>query len=224
MPLVSAAVWQQYTGQTVAGPDLTAVTAWCAAVDAGIQEYLRPYYPEPRTVTLYLDAPPARDLLVPAVPIRSIQALYLNPQAEGVDGRFTAATLQVAGVDYELIRDDPVTGWSRSGRIRRLGPRLWASGWSRDRPHQLAPSLVPAVRGAIKLIADVGPTQTPHDIIAAAVTAVSLLYNRRHSGYPLASESWNGYSYAQTIPAAAAALRSPDVQAVLDRYRPVPLA
>lgn len=223
MPLVSAAVWQQYTGQTVTGPDLTAVTAWSAAVDAALQHYLRPYYPEPQTVTLYLDAPPARDLLVPAVPIRSVTALYLNPRAEGVDGRFTSTTLQTAGVDYELVRDDPVTGWSRSGRIRRLGPRLWATAWLRERPYQLAPSLQPA-RGAVKLIAEVGPAQTPADIIGAAVQAVTMLFRRRPMGYPMTSESWNGYSYNTALPAVQAALQAPDVLAVLERYRPVPLA
>jgi hypothetical protein len=219
MAIITASIWTQYTGLAVSGPDLVAVEAWCGAVDAAIRRYLRPYYPEPQTVTLYLDAPPTDVLLVPAAPIRDINELYLNWLAEGVDSRFTPETLLTAGTDYELLRDDPATGWSLSGKVRRLSMRPWGLGWSRERPFQLAPSSR-SVRGAVKLVADVGPTEVAADIVGAAASAVTALWRRRQSAWPTSSESWNGYSVSYSTPAIQAAIQSPDVLAVLDHYKP----
>jgi len=217
VPIVNATSWQQYTGQTLAGADLTACTAWCGAVSAAIERMLWPLVVEPVTRTDILDAPPHRDLVLRHRPVRSITELRYNAFADGVPSRFDPTTTLIAGEDYELVVDDPGAGLSRCGIVRRLGGRVWGvTRWGS--PGTLAPRLH-GIRGAVQVTADVGFPATPDDILAAAVMAVTLCFRRRALGTPTTSESWNGYSASWSPQlVATAAVQSPDVLALLQPY------
>lgn len=217
MAIVSASTWQSWVNQSVTGGASTSIAAICTAVDAAIKRMLLPYLPESATVTdEILDAPPTRDLILRRRPVRSITSLYYRADADGVAANFTSDYLLTAGTDYGLFIDDPVNGWSQSGIVRRLGA-VWGCGWYRA-PTTLAGRLEP-VRGSIKVTYAAGPTSVPSDIEAAAVLAVSLLYNRKEQGAPFASESWNGRSQSLAGQHLAdSALNSPEVLALLRPY------
>jgi len=215
--VVDATFWQQYTGQTLAGPDVAACQLWCEAVSAAIERMLWPLVVEPVTRTDILDAPPHRDLVLRHRPVRSVTWLQFNPFADGVPSRFGPTHTLVAGEDYELVVDDPGAGLSRCGIVRRLGGRVWGvTRWGS--PGTLAPRLH-GIRGAVRVEAAVGFLTVPEDIRAAAVTAVTLCWNRRRLGTPVTSESWNGYSASWSPQlVATAAVQSPDVLALLRPY------
>lgn len=224
MAIITPSVFASYTGQTYTGADLVALTNWCNGVDATIKRLLKPYVPEPTTLTdLILDAPIGNILLLPAIPVRSITSLYLRPGANGVVADFETEDLLTAGDDYFLPLDSPVESYSLSGRVLRRGASSW--GVERRRPvGRLADTLDPH-RGAVKATFDAGPTSVPHDILAAAVSAVALMFSYRTTGVPLSSESWNGRSESNSGPfTSEAAVNSPNVLAALRPYRQVGIA
>lgn len=221
MAILTVADYQTITGQTLTGAELAAATAWCAAASAAIARMLLPFSAEAVTVTSEIyDAPPALDLLLSRRPVRSITSIYYRPDANGVVANFTSEYLidNTDGDEYQLWVDDPVTGWSNAGIVRRIG-----SAWGYSRivyPDRLAATLTKE-RGSIKITYAAGTTTVPADIQAAAVLAVSLLMRRKATGAPVVSYSLDGesISYASQF-TADAAVRSPDVMAMLSPYLP----
>jgi hypothetical protein len=221
MAILTAESWISYTTTTVTGGDLASIRAWCGAVSSALVQMLKPFHPEPITVTdAILDAPPSRDLILPVRPARSITSVYYRPDAYGVVANFTSTYLinNDDGDEYQLLIDDPVNGISRSGILRRIG-RVW--GWSNiTRPGRLASTLEPE-RGSIKVTYTAGPAAMPPEVEAAAVLAVSFLYDMKKTGKVLVSESWNGWSGSYSGPATTAGvLNSPDIQSMLAPYLP----
>ena len=192
MAVVTRSLVTEYSGTTFTGADATSVDAYCAAVDAAIKRLLKPYYPEPATVTLYCDAPPSDVLLLPYRPVRSITSIYYRSDGNGVSANFTSDYLidNTDGDEYAL-RLDPITSENGVGDVLRIG-RLWGGRYVSP-PERLGWKLEPEP-GALKITAAVGPASVPKDIEAAAVLAVQLLYEARETGIPMSSSSWNGYS------------------------------
>jgi hypothetical protein len=218
MPIIDPDTWQSATGVSATGSDLTALAGWTAAVDAAVRKMIRPFLPDPQTLTLYLDAPPTNKLISPVVPIRSITSIHLRYDGAGVDANYTEDYLLAAdGTEYALPLDWQPEGYSRAGIVYRRGSSAW--GYERRYPAgRLAPATDPN-RLAIKLVGAFGPASVPDDIVAAATIATTLLYSRRETGVPLNSESWNSYSYGASGPfTAAAAVATPDVLALLAPY------
>lgn len=218
MAIICADTWMDATGVSATGDNLTALAGWCAAVDAAVKKLIRPFLPEPQTLTLYLDAPPTNKLILPVVPVRSITSIHLRYDGAGVDANYTSDYLLAAdGTEYALPLDWQPEGYSRSGIVYRRGVSVW--GFERRRPlGRLAPATDPN-RLALKVVGSFGPASVGDDVFAAAVIATTLLHNRRETGVPLNSESLNGYSYGASGPfTAAAAVNTPDVLALLAPY------
>ena len=182
---------------------------------------LAPFYPEPVTITdCILDAPPSRDLYLPVKPVRSITSVYYRSDAGGLLANFTADYLldNAAGDQYQLLVDDPITGWSRQGCLRRID---MAWGYTNIVPLSRLASQIEPERGSIKVTYTAGPSALPPEIEAAAVLAVSILLARKKTGMPVVSESWNGYSASYAGPfTATGVLYTPDIQAMLSPYLP----
>ncbi len=192
-----------------------------ADVDAAIRKAIRPYLPEPVTLTdviLPTSVGPVLDL--PCVPVRSVTSLYLNLRANGVAANFEAEHLLTAGADYLLEIDQQPEGHSRAGSVRRLNASSWGFR-RRFPPTRLAAGLEP-VPGAVKVTFAAGPASVPSDLAHAAFLMTTLMYDRRERGGPLASESWGGRSESVAGPfTATAALTSPDVAELLKPYQTV---
>ena len=221
--VITSTQYLAWTGLTATGADLLALANHCAAVSDAILKYLRPYSPIPLTVTdITLDAPTGNVLLLPATPVRSITSLYLRPGADGDTTLFTSDDLLTAGTDYYM----PVNafdGWSRTGVVYRRGRSNWGQEWVYANSRSLAATVNPN-RGAIKVTYAAGETSVPDAVRQAAQLMVSLIFNRRKTGMPLSSESWNSYSYGASGPfSATAALASPDVAALLREFRAEPV-
>lgn len=219
--LITAVSYQSHTGQTITGADLTALNGWCAGVDSAIRKLLRPYSPDPLTLTSFvMDAPPGNVLLLPALPVRTLTSLYLRWGANGKVSDFTSDYLLTVNDDY-FMPTNPHDGFSRAGIVYRRGG--WST-WAFERRYANLSSLAPTIdpnRGAILVNATCGETSVPDAITSAAVLAVSLLYNRRKEGAPFASESWNGRSQSLAGPfTATSAVHSPDVLALLLPFMP----
>lgn len=221
MALITAESWQSLTSQTVTGTDLTAVRGWCAAVSSALVQILKPFHPEPITISnAVLDAPLGRELILPVRPVRSITSIYHRSDAYGVVANFTSDYLidNSNGDEYQLVVDDAITGWARGGIVRRIGT-IWGYETT-TYPERLGATLS-YERGSLLVNYTAGPTVTPPEIEAAAVLAVSLLFARKKTGMPVVSESWNGYSASYAGPLAAmAAIHSPDVLGLLSPYMP----
>lgn len=215
--LIDAEIWQSYSGNSVTGNDLISASNWAASVRKALLRVLRPYIPEPQDgVTFYVDGPPKPTLILPVRPVRSITSLRLHPRAFGLEANFTSADELVEGVDWYQEKD-PLDGTNRTGLIRLAQRSVWSYSTRRE-VGRLAGTIGPD-RGAIRVVANVGEATVPEDIRSAAVACVSLLMQRRATGTPLQSESWAGYSASYAGPfTAEAAIRSPEVQALLAPY------
>ncbi len=219
MAIVSATIWQTFTGVTLTGAELASLTTVCGQVNAVINKLIRPYQLEPITQTQeILDAPIEPYLLTELVPVRSLTSVWLNGGANGDPSAFNLTLdLLTEFIDYQLILDMQPEGWSRSGRVRRVGQSVWGTQWRRP-PTRLTAELDPN-RGSVMLTYEAGHTSVPADVTEAACLNVSLILKRKLSGAPAVSESWNGYSaslasaFLQT-----AAILSPDVIAALAPY------
>jgi len=221
--IITSGQYTAWTGQGATGADLLALANHCAAVSDAILKYLRPYSPVPLTVTdAILDAPTGNVLLLPATPVRGDPTIYYRPGAGGDVAAFTSDNLLTAGTDYYM----PVNafdGWSRSGQVFRRGKSSWGQEWVYANSRSLAATINPN-RGAIKVTYAAGETSVPDAVRQAAQLMVSLTFNRRKTGMPLSSESWNSYSYGASGPfSATAALASPDVAALLREFRVEPI-
>lgn len=215
MAIISQSEIEERTGTTYAGANASAITQLCIDVDAAIKKRLAPYYPEPLTKTFYLDAPLSRELRIPYRPVRGITSIYYRPGANGDPSAFTSDDLLTAYTDYQFTVD-PVLGYSDSGIVRRIDT-LW--GWRAFSPPERLGYELQAERGALKVVATIGPAAVPADIALAAHLCVLRLYQFRTTGLPLQSESENGYSYSNASPyTVEAALNSPDVVSLLAPY------
>jgi hypothetical protein len=215
MAIISRATVQTYSTLTYSGADATSIEALCTAVDVAIKRLLRPYYPEPLTVTdTILDAPPSRELLLPLRPARSITSVYHHPGADGNASLFTADDLLDA-TEYQLVID-PDTGHNGAGILRRVD-RIW--GHNYHSPLDRLGYEIESDRGALKVTYAAGPAAVPKDIEYAAALAVQLLFEYRKTGIPLTSESWNGYSINNAQPfTTEEVLKSPRVWGLLAPY------
>ncbi len=225
MAVIDSEYFLNYTGTTYTSADAVSLATVCAAVDAAVKRLLRPFHPEPLAVAnCVLDAPAGRDLVLPIGPVRSVASVYYRSDANGLAANFTSDYLldNTDGVEYQLLIDDKVSGYSRGGVLRRVG-RDWSRSFYRP-PTRLSYHLADE-RGSVLVNYTAGPTSTPEDIRAAACSAVTLLMNRRKEGAPYASESWNGRSQSLAGPfTAEAAVRTPDVLAMLQPYLTVQVA
>jgi hypothetical protein len=220
--ILTASEWQAYASTTVTGDDLVACSSWCTAVDAAIKELIAPFVPEPATTTVVLDAPMSDKLLLPVVPARSITSVHVRPDANGDSSLFTSDFALTEYTDFYLPTE-PRLGYSKSGILYRRGTKLWGVEVRRVYG-RLAPTYTPNI-GAVKVVYASGPTSVPEGIKAAAVSAVSLLMQRRKTGAPIQSESWNGESISVAGPfTATGAVTSPDVLALLMPFVSVRIA
>lgn len=215
MAIIDRATVQTYSTLTYSGGDAASIDAICTAVDGAIKRLLRPYYPEPTTVTdIILDAPPSRELLLPIRPARSITSVYFHPGANGDTSQFTADDLLDAD-EYQLVID-AATGHNGPGILRRVNT-VWGIGY--HSPVERLGFEVEANRGSLKVTYLAGPAAVPKDIEYAAALAVQLLYDSRKSGAPLTSEGWNGYNIATAQPyTVEEVLKSPRVWGLLAPY------
>ena len=220
MAILTASTYYTLRGETLTGDDATACTSWCAAVSAAIARVIRPFSAEAVTQSnIVLDAPISRDLFLPIVPVRSVTSVYLDLGANGLVANFGSDDLldNTDNGEYQLLIDDWVGGFSRSGILRRVNS-YWGSGRYRY-PDRLADSLE-GVRGAVLVNYLAGTTSVPPEIEAAAVLAVSLLLARKRTGAPVSSESWNGYSASLAGPfTAAGVVQTPDIAGLLLPYQ-----
>lgn len=205
----------------ITGTDATrdaALASLLVQTSAAVAKLCSPFLFEPQTLTdVILDAPWAsNELLLPALPVRSVTSLYYRPDARGVVASFEAANLLTAGVDYQLVIDDPVNNWSRAGRVRRLNRSVWGVSYLRPLG-RLAFSPQPEA-GSVKVTFAAGCAAVPAEVEQAVYFATRLMYERR-TGAPITSESWNGYSQGVAGPfTATAAVTSPDVYQLLSGY------
>ncbi len=217
MAVIDASTVTTYSGVTYSGTDATSIAAICTAVDAAVKKALRPYYPEPATVTFYCDAPASEVLLLPYRPVRSITSIYYRSDGNGVSANFTSDYLidNTDGDEYTLYTD-AITSENGVGEVRRVG-RLWGGRYVSP-PARLGWKLETEV-GALKITAVVGPASVPKDIEYAAALAVQLLYEARTTGIPLQSESWNGRSESKAQQyTAESVLMTPRVWGLLAPY------
>ncbi len=207
--------WYEATGITVTGVDVTTISRLTGAVSEALTRRCYPKLLVPKTLTLFaLDAPAKNVLLLPALPVRSITALYVRYGANGDSSTLEAADLLTAHTDYVLDVDDALTGWSRSGRVFRRGARVWGYESRRD-IGRLAGNIDPA-RKAVFVSAACGPATVSPVAQEVAARIVTQLFNRRKEGAPYSSESWNGRSQSISGPfSAEAAVNSPDVLGLL---------
>lgn len=221
MAILTAEVYEELTAQSFTGDNRQSIVGWCAAVSNAILRAIAPFYPEPITVTdAILDGPASRDLLLPIIPARSITSVYVNPSGYGLLANFTADHLldNTGNEEYQLLIDDKIRNYSRSGILRRV-KNVWGASYV-TAPTRLAPVLEPS-RGNVKVSYLAGPATVPPEIEAAAVMAVSILYNRKETGLVASSESWNGYSRGLAGPGLeTSVLSNPDIQALLADYLP----
>lgn len=230
--IITSTSFLNATGLTITGANLTALASITASVDTAIRRMIYPFLVEPRTVTDHVDMAPDNEvLLLPEVPVRSITSIYLNPDADGLATNFTAEHLldNTTGSEYWLHIDRPVDAYSRSGKVfRRGGSWSWGAGgggnWGAESFSASRRNLagnVRAARGAVKVTYAAGTLSVPDDVFEAAKLATAMLYNRRKTGVPATSASLNGASYSLAGPfTAMAALRTPDVLALLEYYLP----
>lgn len=219
MAILTSAEFTAASGLAPTGDDAASLDALCAAVDAAIKRVLRPFHPEPLTCSnVVLDAPYERELYLPVTPVRGVTSIYYRSDANGLAANFTSDYLidNTDGAAYQLVIDDWVNNYSRRGLVRRVG-EVWA--WERFRPAERLGYRLGPERGSLLVNFTAGPTSVPLDVQQAAVVAATLLYQRRKTGVPLASESWGGYSYSAAGQfTAEAAVRSPEVAALLAPY------
>lgn len=221
MALVTLADLLAFTGITTTAAQDISLTAIIADVSDAINQACRPWLFEPQEVTAILDAPLDEKLTLPAIPVRSVTAIYLNWQASGESADFGAENLLAQYTDYYLELDDPVNGYSESGIVYKRSGRLNGMYWGGERrwPVNALGSTLTVGRGAIKAIFQAGTLTVPSNVKMATILASMLIYNRRQTGFPVTSESWNGYSYGASGPfTAEAAIYSPDVYGLLKRY------
>lgn len=191
-----------------------ALTAALAAADAAIKKWCRTHF-EQQTLTEYYD-PPMSDLLVlRQLPVASVTSIVSDPNGhygQGADAFAGAsATTYTAGTDYALLLDQ--SGLSRTGTVRRIG-RPWGYGgaaaggswpWAVAGGQPLGGGLVRRfgpTPGSLRVIYVSGFSAVPADVEAAASLLATHLYNRRKTGFPTTSESYNGYSAGYAVPAA----------------------
>ena len=188
-------------------------------VDEAIRNAVRPFHPEPATVTDFvMDAPVGRELLLPVTPARSIASLYLRWGGTGDPSAFEAADLLTQYADYRLEIDRPLEGHSRSGRVVCTNRGGW--GALRVRPYGRLADRVVAGPGWVKVTYAAGPTSVPADLQQLATLATSALYAIQPDGMPATSESWNNYSRGWSGPYTAAGfLSTPAALQILQKYQ-----
>jgi hypothetical protein len=218
--LISADLWMQSAGQEYTGDDLDALTAWCGAVESAVRKFLRPYSPDPKVLTDHvMDCPTGNVLTLPVLPVRTLTSIHWLAGANG-DATLldTADNLLTANTDY-WMPVDPFDGVSRTGKVYRRGRSSWSGEQRYPNRRSLAPVEEPG-RGELLINAACGEAAVREEVTGACVLMVSHLMQRRKTGAPYASESWNGYSRTSATPFLVAALYSPDVQALLNVVRP----
>jgi hypothetical protein len=215
MAIITQALWTASTGITVTGADATSVTAFADAVSEALIRRCYPIAIEPKTLTLFaFDAPPDNIAFTPIRPCRSITALYLRHGANGDSSTLESTDLLTAYTDFVLDVDDALTGWSRSGRLIRRASSCW--GYELRRPLGKLAYAVDPNRKALFVSGTFGPTAVNAAVQEAAARAVTLLYERRKTGAPFTSESWNGRSQATSSEfTALSAVNSKDVTDLL---------
>lgn len=213
--IVDATAWQNSTGISVTGAELASVRVQCAAVAEALTRRCYPILIAPRTITMFaFDAPPLPDLYIPR-PVRSVIAVYYHPCANGDSSLVdTTADLLVAGRDYTSRPDDVLTGWNRSGCLRRANQSAW--GASYRRPVGRLGAVLESERGSVFVTANLGPPSVSPLVQEAACRAVTLLFQRRELGAPAQSQSWNGASFSLAGPFTAdGAIATPEVTSLL---------
>jgi hypothetical protein len=220
MALLTLAELKTRTGIT--GTDATrdaSLTQLILDVDAAVKRLTGQNIEQATYTDKILDAPyNTKFLQLPQWPVSSITSLYLNGNAKGDPSLFDSTHLLTNYTDYKLRIDDFVNGRSKRGAVEILSRSYWAYWQQRTLSMPLTNSLTDAP-GAIKCTWVAGYATVPDDLKGAVAAAVMLLYDRRQTGSPLTSESWNGrsvgYDGAFT---ATAAVHSPDVWQVVRHY------
>lgn len=219
MAIIDADRFQTITGQTFSSSDLQAIRAICSSVSDAITQYLKPFQPEPLTITSrVIEAPPSELLVLPVRPARAMVSVYFRSDAKGDPSLFTSDYLLTQYTDYVLPLDDAINGISRSGILRRIG-----GIWGRRlvvKNDRLGYSEEP-LPGSVMVTYTAGMPVLPPSIEEAAQLMVSMIWNRRTQGMPAQSESWNGESvgYAGAF-TTTAALHSPDIAGMLSQFAP----
>lgn len=165
-----------------------------------------------------INAPASLQLVLKQKPVQNDGNLTINanPLAYGNVTKFTSQGLLTAGVDYYLNTDDDDASKSTSGVVTCLR-QPWSVavgipyGW-------LAPKRIP-VPGALLITYRAGYETIPAAVTEATNLAISMLWNRRQTGYQASSESRGSWSVSLGQAATASAIvESPDVATLLRPY------
>lgn len=195
------------------------LTQLISDVDAAVKRLTGQNIEQATYTDKILDAPVNSKILrLPQWPVSSVTSLYLNWDAKGDPAAFTSDDLLTAYTDYRLVVDDFVNARSRRGAVEILTRTYWAYWQERALSMPLTTRLADCP-GAVKCTWVAGYATVPDDLKGAVASAVMLLYDRRQTGRPLTSESWNGRSVSYDGAfTATAAVQSPDVWQVVRHY------
>ena len=219
MALATATTWQAFTGQTLAGADLTALESIATAVDAAIKKRLRHPVELTTYTNLIFDAPATEVFsLAKYAPVRaSGLTIYRNPTAYGQASAFNSTHLLTVGVDYFLDLGPDNATESRSGLVYRVGGAWW--GVSYRYPHLSLDSRVGSAKGSLLVSFSAGYSAVPADITLAAHLAMSKIREMRLYGGQASSQSWNGGSFSLSGQGSAVdVLNDPTISALLRPY------
>lgn len=147
-----------------------------------------------RTFTHYFPGNGTRELPLRERPVQSIASLYLDNAAYHGDasGAFASTALLVAGTDYTLRRDGPGPEASKSGLVTRING-VW-DATTVSTAGLLGSSEVTGA-GNIKATYLAGYKYLPDRFQGATIGLVTIIRKGAQFGGPLASESYDYYSY-----------------------------
>lgn len=217
MAIVTATIWQSWSGITVTGAELTSLTSICSQVDAAIKSRLRRTI-ESASYSLVLPAPVTLNLILARYAPIAVSgfAISVNYNAQGDPSAFTSNDLLTMYRDYLLDVGPDNTTYSLSGLVTNLKGPWGLQYW---RPNYSIASQATPIPGAILAVFTGGYATVPDDIVAAACEAVSKIRKTRQAGSGVQSESWNGDSYSLASTAfTSGILGDPMIAGLLNPY------
>lgn len=168
-------------------------------VDAVIRQELNlPVIEQVTDITDYYDGNGRVNLTLRYTPVQSVASVVIDQTGYfGQGPNAFAGTPLVAGIDYALVIDDPLTGWAGAGQLTRINgfwPSRIITPYSR-----LAGERVP-LQGAVQVVYTAGltddPAKVPADLQLAANLLISQVRMSRLYPYIMTSEGLGEYHYA----------------------------
>jgi hypothetical protein len=171
-------------------------SAWSAMLleaEDAVKKYLRQGI-ESASYTSYISGGPFTTFVLPQVPVSlSGFAVYRNDSASGDPADFGADNLLTMYEDYVLDTSPADNSTSVTGMVRSLAG---AWGYYRERPLGTLASKWVLDPKNIKVTYTAGYATVPASIVLAVHLLTSKIWHMRKRGFPVTSESLNGYSYS----------------------------